>query len=81
MRAPAAGRPTDFFSLNLRARRRLRRSKLLAIRRIVANPRAYGLRAPDPIPNQPFFETVDPTQVHIGQAATAAVYAATTCSP
>ena len=71
-RNAAAGRPTDFFSLNLRAETRAYVPKLLAIRRIVANPRAYGLEF-EPIPNQPFFEIVDPgRQVHLGQAATAA---------
>jgi membrane-bound lytic murein transglycosylase D len=68
----AAGRPTDFFSLDLRAETRSYVPKLLAIRRLVANPRAYGLEF-EPIPNAPFFEIVDPgRQVHLGQAADAA---------
>ena len=71
-RNAAAGRPTDFFSLDLRAETRDYVPKLLAIRRIVANPRAYGLEFAT-IPDEPFFEVVDPgRQVHLGQAATAA---------
>jgi membrane-bound lytic murein transglycosylase D len=71
-RNAAAGRHTDFFSLDLRAETRNYVPKLLAIRRLVANPRAYGLEFA-PIPDEPFFEIVDPgRQVHLGQAATAA---------
>jgi membrane-bound lytic murein transglycosylase D len=64
-----AGRPTDFFSLELRAETRDYVPKLLAISRIVANPDAYGLQFA-PIPNQPYFGVVDPgRQVHLGEAA------------
>jgi membrane-bound lytic murein transglycosylase D len=71
-RNAGAGRPTDFFNLDLRAETRNYVPKLLAIRRIVSNPRAYGL-AFAPIPDAPFFEIVDPgRQVHLGQAAIAA---------
>ena len=43
--------------------------KLLAIRRIVADPQAFGLQFA-PIPNRPYFDVVDPgRQVHIGNAA------------
>lgn len=63
------GRGTDFFSLDLRPETRDYVPKLLAIRRLVGNPQAYGLQFA-PIPNQPYFEVVDPgRQVHIGQAA------------
>ncbi|MGB7904334.1 MAG: LysM peptidoglycan-binding domain-containing protein [Steroidobacteraceae bacterium] len=68
-RNQSAGLPTDFFSLNLRSETRDYVPKLLAISRIVRNPEAYGLSFA-PIPNQPFFEAVDPgRQVHLEQAA------------
>jgi len=68
-RNAAAGRPTDFFSLDLKPETRDYVPKLLAMRRLVNNPEAYGL-AFAPIPNQPFFAVVDPgRQVHLGEAA------------
>jgi len=68
-RNAAAGRPTDFFSLDLKAETRDYVPKLLAISRIVADPAAYGLQF-EPIPNQPYFGIVDPgKQVHLGEAA------------
>ena len=68
-RNQAAGLPTDFFSLNLRAETRDYVPKLLAISRIVRNPEAYGLAFAG-IPNQPFFEVVDPgRQVQLEQVA------------
>jgi len=68
-RNAAAGRPTDFFSLDLRAETRDYVPKLLAISRIVADPSAYGLSFA-PIPNSPYFGIVDPgRQVHLGEAA------------
>jgi membrane-bound lytic murein transglycosylase D len=68
-RNAAAGRPTDFFSLELRAETRDYVPKLLAIRRIVGDPAAYGLQFA-PIANQPFFAAVDPgRQVDLGEAA------------
>ena len=46
--------------------------KLLAIRRIVGNPAAYGLQF-EPIANQPYFGVVDPgRQIDLGEAATLA---------
>jgi membrane-bound lytic murein transglycosylase D len=70
MRANAErGRPTDFWSLDLKAETRDYVPKLLAISRIVRNPEAYGLQFAA-IPNQPYFETVDPgRQVHLAEAA------------
>lgn len=53
-----AGRPTDFFSLKLPRETRAYVPKLLAMRRLVLNPRAYGL-AFAPIPNEPYFVKVD----------------------
>ena len=68
-RNQAAGLPADFFSLNLKAETRDYVPKLLAISRIVRNPEAYGL-AFAAIPNQPFFEVVEPgRQVHLEEAA------------
>jgi membrane-bound lytic murein transglycosylase D len=68
-RNAAAGRPTDFFSLDLRAETRDYVPKLLAISRIVGDPAAFGLQFA-PIPNQPYFDVVDPgKQVHLGEAA------------
>ncbi len=68
-RNQAAGLPTDFFSLSLKAETRDYVPKLLAISRIVRNPEAYGLSFAA-IPNQPFFEAVEPgRQVHLEQAA------------
>jgi membrane-bound lytic murein transglycosylase D len=68
-RNASAGRPTDFFSLDLRAETRDYVPKLLAISRIVANPGAYGLQFAA-IPNQPYFGVVDPgKQVQLGKAA------------
>jgi membrane-bound lytic murein transglycosylase D len=68
-RNAAAGRPTDFFSLDLKAETRDYVPKLLAISRIVSDPAAYGLQF-EPIANQPYFGLVDPgRQVHLGEAA------------
>lgn len=64
-----SGRGTDFFSLDLRPETRDYVPKLLAIRRLVADPAAYGLQFA-PIPNQPYFAVVDPgRQVNLGEAA------------
>lgn len=54
----AAGKPTDFFSLKLPRETRAYVPKLLAMRRIVADPAAHGLMFA-PIPNQPYFVKVD----------------------
>jgi membrane-bound lytic murein transglycosylase D len=68
-RNQAAGLPTDFFSLDLRPETRDYVPKLLAISRIVRDPQAYGLSFAA-IPNQPFFEAVEPgRQMHLDQAA------------
>jgi len=68
-RNAAAGRPTDFFSLDLRTETRDYVPKLLAISRLVANPGAYGLQFAA-IPNRPYFDVVDPgRQVNLGDAA------------
>jgi membrane-bound lytic murein transglycosylase D len=60
-----SGHGTGFFDLKLRTETRQYVPKLLAIRRIVADPQAFGLQFA-PIPNRPYFAVVDPgRQVHI----------------
>jgi membrane-bound lytic murein transglycosylase D len=54
----AAGKPTDFFSLKLPKETRAYVPKLMAMRRIVADPTSQGL-AFAPIANQPYFTKVD----------------------
>ena len=54
----AAGKPVDFFSLKLPAETRAYVPKLMAMRRLVANPEDYGL-AFSPIPNEPYFARVE----------------------
>ena len=54
----AAGRPTDFWHLPLPAETRAYVPKLLAMKRLVADPEAYGLSFSS-IPNQPYFERVE----------------------
>ncbi len=53
-----AGKPTDFFSLKLPKETRAYVPKLLAMRRIVADPTSHGL-AFAPIADQPYFTKVD----------------------
>ena len=52
-----AGKPTDFFSLNLPRETRAYVPKLLAMRRIMADPVAHGLLFAT-IPDEPYFEKV-----------------------
>jgi membrane-bound lytic murein transglycosylase D len=54
----AKGLPVDFFSLRLPAETRAYVPKLMAMRRLVANPEDYGI-AFSPIPNEPYFVKVD----------------------
>ena len=54
----AAGKPVDFFSLRLPAETRAYVPKLMAMRRLVANPEDYGI-AFSPIPNEPYFARVE----------------------
>ncbi|HEV7606118.1 MAG TPA: LysM peptidoglycan-binding domain-containing protein [Steroidobacteraceae bacterium] len=54
----AKGLPVDFFSLHLPAETRAYVPKLLAMRRLVANPEDYGI-AFSPIPNEPYFVRVE----------------------
>jgi membrane-bound lytic murein transglycosylase D len=52
------GLPIDFWNLRLPAETRAYVPKLLAMRRLVADPETYGL-AFSPIPNQPYFARVE----------------------
>ena len=54
----AAGKPVDFFSLRLPAETRAYVPKLMAMRRLIANPEDYGISF-SPIPNEPYFTKVD----------------------
>lgn len=54
----SAGKPIDFFSLKLPKETRAYVPKLLAMRRIVADPTSHGL-AFAPIANQPYFAQVE----------------------
>ena len=55
--APAAG-PTDFWHLNLPAETRAYVPKLLALKRLMAEPERYGLEFAA-IPNEPYFAVID----------------------
>jgi membrane-bound lytic murein transglycosylase D len=54
----AAGKPTDFWHLPLPAETRAYVPKLLAMKRLMAEPERYGLEFA-PIPNQPYFAVID----------------------
>jgi len=54
----SAGRPTDFWHLNLPAETRAYVPKLLAMKRLMAEPERYGLEFA-PIPNEPYFAVID----------------------
>jgi membrane-bound lytic murein transglycosylase D len=53
--------PTDYLSLTMPAETRYYVPKLQALKNIVANPAAFGIDL-DPIPNEPYFVTVEKTQ-------------------
>jgi len=53
----AAGKPIDFWSLRLPRETQAYVPKLLAMKRLAADPESYGL-AFSPIPNQPYFTRV-----------------------
>ena len=57
-RNKAAGRPTDFWSLTLPKETRAYVPKLLAMKRLVANPGDFGLEF-SAIANQPYFDRVE----------------------
>lgn len=61
--------PTDFWSLDLPTETRQYVPRLLAMSRLVANPKAYGITLA-PIPNQPHFAEVRvPRQIDLAIAA------------
>ena len=65
----AKGLPTDYRSLTMPEETRYYVPKLQAIKNIIAQPELYGLKL-DPIPNRPYFGTVDnPGDMDIALAA------------
>jgi len=54
----AVGKPTDFWHLNLPAETRAYVPKLLAMKRLMAEPERYGLEFAA-IPNEPYFAVID----------------------
>lgn len=60
-RNQAAGKPTSFWDLRLPKETRAYVPKLLAMKRLVADPQALGIEF-SPIPNEPYF-----TEVTVGQ--------------
>lgn len=63
------GRPTDFWSLDLPKETEGYVPRLLAITRVFSNPEKFGVSL-TPIPNQPYFETVDiEAQIDLALAA------------
>lgn len=64
-----AGKPTDFWNLKLPAETTAYVPKLLAVAQIVKDPAAYNI-ALHPIPNDPYFASVDTGgQIDLAQAA------------
>jgi len=57
-RNAALGKPTDFWHINLPAETRAYVPKLLALKRLMAEPERYGLEFA-PIPNVPYFAVID----------------------
>jgi membrane-bound lytic murein transglycosylase D len=65
----AHGLPTDFWHLNLPAETRAYVPKLLAMKRLMAEPERYGLEFA-PIPNEPYFAVVETeSQLQLNVAA------------
>jgi membrane-bound lytic murein transglycosylase D len=54
----ATGKPTDFWHLKLPAETRAYVPKLLAMKRLMAEPERYGIEFA-PIPNEPYFAVID----------------------
>jgi len=64
-----AGKPTDFWSLELPRETRDYVPRLIALARIFDNPEAYGITLP-PLKNEPYFEVVETgSQLDLAQAA------------
>ena len=55
------GQPTDYMSLPMPAETRGYVPKLQALKNLIANPQAYGVTLA-PIPNEPYFATVNKTR-------------------
>jgi membrane-bound lytic murein transglycosylase D len=65
----AAGRPTDFWSLDLPGETRIYVPRLLALSAIIATPLRYGVKL-EPIPNEPYLAQVDVSrQIDLEKAA------------
>ncbi|MDX1451084.1 MAG: LysM peptidoglycan-binding domain-containing protein [Oleiphilaceae bacterium] len=65
----AKGKPTDFWSLKLPRETRAYVPKLLAIAKVVANPKQYNISF-NPIPDRPYFEVVNiEAQMDLAHAA------------
>jgi len=63
------GKPTDFWSLDLPQETRAYVPKLLALKKLVADPAAFELEL-DPIPNEPYFARVElSSQIDLARAA------------
>lgn len=63
------GLPTDFWSLDLPRETRAYAPKLLALAKLIKNPRLYGIEL-HPISNQPYFAIVDTgSQIDLAEAA------------
>jgi membrane-bound lytic murein transglycosylase D len=68
-RNKALGKPTDFWHLNLPAETRAYVPKLLAMKRLMAEPERYGLDFA-PVPNQPYFAVISvDSQIDLNIAA------------
>ena len=63
------GKPTDYWSLSLPKETRAYVPKLLALKKLIANPEAYGLEL-DPIPDNPYLAHVMlDSQIDLARAA------------
>ena len=68
----AQGLPTDYQHINMPGETRYYVPKLQALKNIIANPEAFGIKL-DPIPNKPYFGTVDkPATMDVSTAASLA---------
>ena len=68
-RNQAKGLPTDYLSLTMPGETRYYVPKLQALKNIIADPALFGIRL-DPIPNKPYFNTVDmPATMDVATAA------------
>jgi len=68
-RNKARNRSTDFFTLNLPRETEAYVPKLLALKKLIADPQAYGIEI-DAIPNRPYFARVElDSQIDLAKAA------------